>query len=75
MSFMKPKGPDLRAQQAAQDKQLADMTAAQKEQADLIAAKTAKTEKAEAAQRAVRSGKRRGLLAYTDDALSTRMGG
>jgi peptidoglycan hydrolase CwlO-like protein len=66
----------LAAQQASQDKALAEQRAAVAAQKATTAEQEAKTAAAEKAQRAIRSGGRRGLLAYVpDDTTSTTLGG
>lgn len=72
-------GSGLKAQAAAQQQavqqQLSELQATQRTQAEAVAEREARTAAAERAQRAVRSGRRRGLLAYTDNESSTSLGG
>lgn len=53
--------------QATQNAQLEELRQAQAKQAAEIAAREARTKKVEDGQRAIRTGRRRGLLAYTGD--------
>lgn len=53
------------------NQRLADVSAEQKRQSEAIEAKNESVAKVEAAQRRVRSGRRRGLLAYADGEEST----
>lgn len=67
-------GGAMRQQIAAQNAQVAEMRRQQEEQRRLVAEREAKTAKAESAQRMIRSGGRRGLLAFVDG-LDTKLGG
>ena len=62
-----------RKQQAAQQTRLRELDAAQVEQRKVTAGREEATAKAEKAQRRVRSGRRRGLLAFTDDSLGSQL--
>lgn len=61
------RGPDNKALIAAQKEQLEHAREATRRQADIVAEKERKTAAAEAAQRAIRAGRRRGLLSFTED--------